>query len=132
MALDPITAVMNVAGSVIDRIWPDPAQAAQAKLQLMQLQQSGELAQLTGQMDIDKAEAESTDKLQHWRGGLGWVCTSAYFYHFVVHPLAGGILTIVGHPVVLPTLDVSELTTLTMGMLGLGGLHVAERIKGVS
>lgn len=132
MALDPITAVSNVVGQVIDRVWPDPAQAAAAKLQLLQLQQTGELAQITGQMAINQAEASSSDPLQHWRGGMGWVCVAGYAWNFVLEPLANAIATLLGHPLNLPPLDISELSTLTLGMLGLGGLHVAERIKGAA
>jgi hypothetical protein len=59
MALDPVTALLDVGGKVIDRLWPDPLQAAQAKLELIKLQQSGELAQIAGQLEINKAEAAS-------------------------------------------------------------------------
>ena len=37
MALDPISALLDVGSKVIDRVWPDPAQAASAKLELMKL-----------------------------------------------------------------------------------------------
>jgi hypothetical protein len=131
-ALDPITAVSNVVGQVIDRVWPDPAQSAAAKLQLLQLQQTGELAQITGQMQVDQSEAQSSDPLQHWRGGMGWVCVAGYAWNFVVQPLVNAAAALAGHPLSLPPLDISQLSTLTLGMLGLGGLHVAERIKGAS
>jgi hypothetical protein len=131
-AFDPITAVSNVVGQVIDRVWPDPAQASAAKLQLLQLQQTGELAQITGQMQINQVEAASTDPLQHWRGGLGWVCVAGYFWNYVLEPVLGAAAVFLNHPVVLSKMDMSELSTLTLGMLGLGGLHVAERIKGAS
>lgn len=131
-ALDPITAVSNVVGDVIDRLWPDPTQAAAAKLQLLQLQQTGELAQITGQMNINQAEATSADPLQHWRGGLGWVCVMGYFWNFVGEPLTNAISAAVGHPLALPGLDIGPLATLTLGMLGLGGLHVAAQMKGGS
>ena len=31
MSLDPVTALLDIGGKVIDRIWPDPVQAASAK-----------------------------------------------------------------------------------------------------
>lgn len=132
MALDPITAVSNVVGGIIDRLWPDPAQAAAAKLQLLQLQQTGELAQITGQMQINQVEAQSSDPLQHWRGGLGWVCVAGYFWNYVLEPVLSAAAVFMSHPVVLSKMDMSELSTLTLGMLGLGSLHVAERIKGAA
>lgn len=131
-AFDPITAVSNVVGQIIDRVWPDPAQAAAAKLQFLQLQQTGEIAQITGQMQINQAEAQSVDPLQHWRGGMGWVCVAGYAWNFVLQPLVNAGAQIAGHPMNLPPMDLSELSTLTLGMLGLGGLHVAERIKGAA
>ena len=72
------------------------------------------------------------NSLQHWRGALGWVCVAGYFWHFVASPVAGAVAVALGHPLDLPTLDVGPLATLTVGMLGLGGLHVAERVKGVA
>jgi hypothetical protein len=67
MALDPVTAMLDIGGKVIDRLFPDPNQAAAAKLELIRLQQSGELAQLAadvdvakGQMAINEAEAASS------------------------------------------------------------------------
>ena len=76
--------------------------------------------------------AQSTDPLQHWRGGLGWVCVAGYAWNFVLQPIIVAIATVVGHPIVLSPLELGPLSTLTLGMLGLGSLHVAERIKGVS
>jgi hypothetical protein len=131
-ALDPITAVSNVVGGIIDRLWPDPAQANAAKLQLLQLQQTGELAQITGQMQINQAEATSVDPLQHWRGGMGWVCVAGYAWNFVLQPLVNASAAIAGHPLNLPQLDITQLSTLTLGMLGLGGLHAWQSVKGAS
>ena len=48
MAIDPVTAMLDIGGKVIDRLWPDPVQAAQAKLELIRLQQSGDLALIAG------------------------------------------------------------------------------------
>ncbi|MGK8202886.1 3TM-type holin [Burkholderia cenocepacia] len=129
--LDPLSVVSDVVGKIIDRVWPDPQQAAAAKLQLLQLQQTGELAQITGQMQINQAEAQSTDPLQHWRGGMGWVCVAGYAYNFVVEPLMNACAAIAGHPLNLPPLDLTQLATITIGMLGLGVTHAWQQVKGV-
>lgn len=62
MALDPLTAALDVGGKLIDRLWPDKAQQDQARLALLELAQKGELAELTGRAEIVKAEAASS----HW------------------------------------------------------------------
>ncbi|HDR9148922.1 3TM-type holin [Burkholderia vietnamiensis] len=128
--LDPISAVSDVVGKIIDRVWPDPAQAAAAKLQLLQLQQTGELAQITGQMQINQAEAQSADPLQHWRGGMGWVCVAGYAWNFVLRPAISDISALFGHHIVLTEMDLTQLATITIGMLGLGGMHVYQQVKG--
>lgn len=135
MAIDPITAALDIGGKLIDRIWPDPTQAASAKLQLMQMQQSGELAQIAADADqakaqlaVDQAEASSSSPFTSgWRPAIGWVCASALAFQYLVRPLA-----IAAHPaLVLPGLD-ENLWQLVLGMLGMGGLRTFEKIKGVS
>ena len=49
---DIVGAVANIGGKLIDRLWPDPAQAAAAKLELLKMQQSGEALRLMKRMDI--------------------------------------------------------------------------------
>jgi len=58
MAFDPVSAAFDVGGKLIDRLWPDPAQRDQAKLKLMELQQSGALAQLAAETELSKGAAE--------------------------------------------------------------------------
>ncbi len=58
MAFDPVSAAFDVGGKLIDRLWPDPAQRDAAKLKLMELQQSGALAQLAAETDLQKGAAE--------------------------------------------------------------------------
>ena len=133
MALDPITAAMDIGGKLIDRLWPDPAQAATAKLELIKLQQSGDLAQMTGQLEINKIEAASSSTfVSGWRPAIGWVCALALLYQYLVRPLAVAIFAAVGHPLpVMPGLD-ENLWQLMMAMLGMGGLRTFEKVQGVA
>jgi Holin of 3TMs, for gene-transfer release len=68
MALDPVTAVLDIGGKLIDKLFPDPAQKAAAQIKLLELQQAGELTVLTEQSSIIKAEASSESWLaRSWR-----------------------------------------------------------------
>lgn len=60
----PILEIFNIGGKIIDKIWPDPAQADQAKLKLLELQQSGELAQI--QADL----AEKQEITKRWTADM--------------------------------------------------------------
>ena len=123
--LTGIGETAQAAKSILGMFWPDKTESERNQL-------AAALAVLNAQTNTNLAEAQSSDPLQHWRGGLGWVCAFGYAWNFVLQPLIVAFAAIAQHPVVLPQLDISQLSTLTLGMLGLGGLHVAERIKGVS
>jgi ABC-type sulfate transport system permease component len=133
MAFDPITAILNLGNSVIDRVLPDKAANDAAKAQLVQMQLSGELAQITGQLEVNKVEAASSSMfVAGWRPFVGWVCGSGLAYQFIARPLLMFVVALFGHPVVAPELDMGTLLTLLLGMLGLAGARTFEKVNGVA
>ena len=138
MSWDPISAIADVVGKVIDRAIPDPVAAANAKLEVMKMQQAGDLAQLAadtqlaqGQLDINKVEASSQNLfVSGWRPFIGWVCGGALAYHYVFQQLISFVCNILGHKVDLPDLNIGELSNLTFAMLGLGTMRTVEKVKG--
>lgn len=140
MSLDPVSAIFNVGEKLIDRLWPNPTEREAAKLRLFELQQTGELAKLgiekdlaIGQMAINKQEASHTSIfVAGWRPFIGWVCGSAFAYHFIIQPLLAFLFAASGHSVILPAFEMGELTTVLIGILGLGVFRTTEKIKGVT
>lgn len=133
MSLDPVSALLDVGGKVIDRLWPDPVQAATAKLELIKLQQSGELAAMAGQLDINKVEAASASVfVSGWRPFIGWVCGAACAWNWIGLKIALFAAAYFGHPLALTPADLSEMTPVLMGMLGIGGLRTIEKLNGVA
>jgi len=61
MALDPATAVIDLGHSIIDKIWPDPVEAAKAKLALAQAERAGDLEEVKTSLSVMLAEANSPD-----------------------------------------------------------------------
>jgi hypothetical protein len=126
MALDPLTAGLDLATSIIGKIWPDKTAQEQAQL-------AAAVAMVQGQLDTNKAEAASPSGFTSgWRPAIGWVCASALACQYIARPLLawGGIVT--GHPFPqLPGID-DNLWQLMLGMLGLGGLRTFEKSKGVA
>jgi hypothetical protein len=137
--VDFIAPILNI----VDRIIPDPAQKAAAQLEVLKLQQSGELAQLTAdvqlataQTDINKVEAASPSLLVSGpRPALMWVGVLGIAYQWILVPIgtfAYTLYTSHGLPVPPP-----EMSTDVMWLVGsLMGLHVGarsvEKIKGVA
>jgi hypothetical protein len=125
---------------LVDRLFPDAKAADAAKLELLKMQQTGDLAQMNadlqlslGQIEVNKVEAASTDIFTSgWRPFVGWTCGAAFAYKFVLAPFIVLGLTAAGHPISLPVLDFTEMSTILLGMLGLGGMRTVEKIKGVA
>src|SRR3546814_14478526 len=75
----PITAILNIGGKVIDKVWPDPTEAAKAKVRMMEMAQAGELEALKAdvqvalaQIEVNKAEAQSGSLfIGGWRPAVG-------------------------------------------------------------
>ena len=61
MSFDPVSAALDVGGKLIDRLWPDPTERAEAKRKLIELQQSGDLKEVEVRMGAIMAEASSED-----------------------------------------------------------------------
>jgi len=132
MSLDPVTALLDIGGKVIDRIWPDPTQAANAKFELFKLQQSGELSQIAGQLKINEVEAANPNIfVSGWRPFIGWVCGSGLVYAFIGQPLLSWASSIYNFAIP-PTLDVSTLLSVLGGLLGLGSMRTIEKLNGVA
>lgn len=131
--VDPITALLQVGGKVIDKIWPDPAQAANAKFELFKLQQSGELAQIAGQMQINQEEAKSPSVfVAGWRPFIGWVCGVACAWNWIGISVAKFIAELMQYHITLQPADITEMLPILAGMLGLGAYRTFEKVKGVA
>ncbi|MDZ7918527.1 holin family protein [Rhodoferax sp.] len=61
--MDPITigGIFNIGGKLIDKLFPDPEQKAKAQLELLRLQQAGELEEVKTSLSAILAEAQSAD-----------------------------------------------------------------------
>jgi uncharacterized membrane protein (DUF106 family) len=56
----PLNAILDIGSKLIDKFFPDPEQKAKAQLELLQMQQNGELAQI----NADIAEQQELTKRQ--------------------------------------------------------------------
>lgn len=131
----PIVGVLGAIVPIIERIWPDPQKAAEAKLRLFELQQSGELKYLEAevsmalaQIEVNKEEAKAGAFRGGWRPFIGWTCGAAFAFNFVVLPLSQAVAVYVGFAGTLPApLDMATMMPVMLGMLGLGGMRSFEK-----
>lgn len=137
-------AFLPIINTVIEKLFPDPNVAAEAKFKLLDLQQKGELAWLdadvklaVGQMEVNKVEAADPSWFKSgWRPFVGWTCGAAFAYSYVLLPFLEFFVYLWADPVtvaqmkLLPKLDITTMLPVLFGMLGLGGMRTAERLQG--
>ena len=131
MAFDPITGILNIANTVLDRVLPDKAQAAAAKASLLEATVKGEIDNAVAQLQVDQAEAGNQSVfVAGWRPWIGWVCGFAFAYTYVVQPLLSFLAALFKHPVNLPPVNLDGMMPVLLGMLGLGAMRSWDKANG--
>lgn len=103
------------------------------ELAVVQVAANFDTVQMGGQNEINKIEAASPSTFKSgWRPALGWVCVLGFAYAVVARPLLPFLIEACGGAkLALPPVDMTEMSTLLAGMLGLGTMRTVERLKGV-
>ena len=126
MALDPVTAGLDLANTVVNKLWPDKSEEERAQL-------AAAVSIVQGQLEVNKAEASNPSVfVSGARPFIMWICGVGLAMQFLVSPLLQWGAAMFGKAVVLPPLDMGTLLTLLLGMLGLGGMRTFEKFKGVA
>lgn len=125
MALDPLTAGIDLARTVVDKIWPDKSEQERAQLAAaMQLVQ--------GQLDINRTEAASPS----WfvagaRPFILWGCGFAMLYASLFEPFARFVAMVAfDYRGDFPQVDNTLTTQVLFGLLGLAGMRTVEKLRG--
>ena len=125
-----IAPVANLLGKFI----PDETERLKLAHEIATLTQKQAHEIAIAQIEVSKVEAASSSLFKSgWRPAIGWVCGTAFAYHFVLQPLLIFVMTYAGHPIPpLPEFDMASLMTVLGGLLGLGGLRTFEKYKGIT
>jgi hypothetical protein len=141
MALDPVTTILSIADTILTRIFPDPSQAASAKLELLKMRQTGELAALAaetdlakGQLAINQTEAQSTNWfVSGGRPFIMWGCGFAMLYASLFEPIMRFVAVVMfKYSGSFPVIDTSLTTQVLLGLLGLAGMRSIDKKNGVA
>lgn len=131
--LAALPVLLPALTEVLDRVIPDQAAAAKAKLEMEAKLLEAATAQASQQAEINKIEAQhSSIFVAGWRPYIGWVCGMAIAWAFLVAPMLTWLLPVLGVVPVVPPLQTEFLLELVFAMLGLGGLRTFEKLKGVA
>jgi hypothetical protein len=129
-----LNALIGPVTGLLDKFVEDKDQKAKLAHEISTMADRHAQDLALAQIEVNKAEAASGSV---WKGGwrpfVGWVCGTAFAYHFVIQPLAIFVVAAYGMEIPeLPEFDMGQLMTVLMGMLGLGGLRSFEKTKGVA
>ena len=117
---------LNVVAGIIDKVAGHVDKFTLDKEEKAQLIQEINKAQI----EVNKVEAGSSSLfVSGWRPFIGWTCGVALCYHFILQPFLMFVLLSAGKPMELPVFQMETLTTILMGLLGLGGLRTYEKVK---
>ena len=121
--------LVKSVGGIIDSLHTSQEEKDNAKIKLQALE--NELK--TKQIDVNKVEAgHRSIFVAGWRPFLGWVSGISVAFVYLFQPFIVMVLKLFGSDIELPTLDLSQLMPLILGMLGLGGLRSFEKARGIS
>lgn len=121
-------SIVGVAGKVLNKFVADKDLRIKLQHELKTAFHAANLAQI----DLNKQEAAHQSMfVAGWRPFVGWTCGVALAYHFLIAPLLSFVLVLYGIDTPMPEFEFSQLSTILMGMLGLGGLRSYEKMKGV-
>lgn len=88
----PLGAILDIGSKVIDRLFPDPAQAEAAKLKLLEMQQNGELAKMSNDTELTKAYLADVDSARSRESSVATSENAPYLNKIIVPVLALSIL----------------------------------------
>jgi hypothetical protein len=129
-----IAKLIEPVTGLLDKFIEDKDQKAQLAHELATMADRHAQDLALAQIEVNKAEAASGSVFKGgWRPFIGWVCGSAFAYHFVLQPVIVFVVLAVGVDLPpLPEFDMTSLMTVLMGMLGLGGLRTYEKKQGIT
>tara|TARA_R110000744_G_scaffold44078_4_gene98425 strand:- start:2298 stop:2672 length:375 start_codon:yes stop_codon:yes gene_type:complete len=120
--LAAINALIGPVSAILDKVIPDKDLREKLSHEIATMADR----QMSAQIEVNKVEAAHKSLfVAGWRPAIGWICGFALLYSTIISPILGIWLEV-------PEVDTSLLTTVLMGMLGLGAMRTFEKTKGVS
>lgn len=134
MILDILkVAIGPIIKPLIDRI-PDKNERARAEEEI-----TGKLIEATnsavqGQLKINEVQAShGSIFVAGARPAIMWICGAALGWNYIIQPIVMWSAFVYGIDIAeAPRLETGELTTILLGMLGLGGMRSYEKSMGVA
>ena len=128
MVLGIAEAVVGVVDNVLDKFVEDKDLRAKLDHELKTQVQHANLAQI----EVNKAQASHPSIfVAGARPAIMWICAFGLGWQFVFQPVCAWAMTIWAPALPIPIIPTEGLMTLTLSLLGLGGMRSFEKSKGI-
>jgi hypothetical protein len=117
-----IPTILEIGGKLIERLFPDPEDAAQAKLKLFELQQSGQLAELDAWVKAMQADVEDRANARQREIMTGDVWTPRILAYLLTVGFFGVLGAVMAWGVPESTRDTVNLLLGSLGTVWLGAM----------
>ena len=127
MVLGIADSIIGVAGKVLDKFVADKDLKAKLDFELRKAYSDANLAQI----DVNKEQAKHPSLfVAGARPSIMWICAFGFGWQFVFLPIAAWYIAVTGQVIPLPEIETEGLMSLTLALLGLGGMRTFEKKNG--
>ncbi len=130
--LSLISSLAGPVESIIGKFVQDKDQKAALAHEIATLAEKQANEQALAQIEVNKVEAAHQSLfIAGWRPSIGWVCSLAMLLNFILIPFINLGLDFAQMGIQLDLIEMETMMPVLLGMLGLGGMRTAEKLKGV-
>jgi len=122
-------SIVGITGKILDKFVEDKDQRAKMLHELDMSVQESNIAQIY--VNMEQAKHPSIF-VAGARPAIMWIAALGLFWSFFLAPVLNWIMVVSGTDVPLPEIETEGLLTLTLALIGLGGMRSFEKSKGVA
>tara|TARA_A100000172_G_scaffold18320_2_gene10057 strand:- start:9444 stop:9851 length:408 start_codon:yes stop_codon:yes gene_type:complete len=120
-------SVIGVTGKILDKFIEDKDLKTKLDFELRKAYSDANLAQI----EVNKEQAKHPSIfIAGARPAIMWICAFGLAWQFVFLPVALWFMAVSGQSIVLPNIETEGLMSLTLALLGLGGMRTFEKKNG--
>ena len=128
-----LQALIGPVTSLVGKFIEDKDQKNKLAHDLATMAEKHALQLAKGQIETNKEQAKHPSLfVAGARPAIMWICALGLLTQFFIMPIAEWATAIWMPEITLPSLATGELMTLTLSLLGLGGMRSFEKSKGVA
>ena len=122
-------SIIGVAGKVLDKFVEDKDLKTKLDFELRKAYSDANIAQI----EVNKEQAKHPSLfVAGARPSIMWICAFGLGWQFVFLPIVTWYMAFTGQPILLPVIESEGLMSLTLALLGLGGMRTFEKKNGTN